>query len=113
MNTLHKYRTIAFLAVSILVFGLNVDPAGAQNATGGIKSAVDLSDAERAWIREHPVIRVGVDHYPPFEIVDDTGNYEGLGAEYLRRVGENTGLNFKILTRGYHGRIWPRGNHRT
>jgi ABC-type amino acid transport substrate-binding protein len=94
----------------LALVAVGVDGKAAAAEKGGV---VELTAEEKAWIREHPVIRVGVDHYPPFEIVDDTGNYEGLGAEYLRRVGENTGLNFKILTRGYHGRIWPRGNHRT
>ena len=42
------------------------------------------------------VVRVA--HYPPYEIVDDAGNYDGFGADYLRRIGENTGLNFKIIT---------------
>jgi ABC-type amino acid transport substrate-binding protein len=39
-----------------------------------------------------------VDYYPPFEIYDAEGNYEGLGSEYLARIGKTTGLNFKILT---------------
>lgn len=62
------------------------------------KPVAELSDEERAWIADHPVIRVGVDHYPPFEIVDGKGGYEGLGAEYLYRIGRATGLSFKILT---------------
>jgi two-component system sensor histidine kinase EvgS len=98
MNTLHKSFTMVFLAVFISILGFSPDLPGAQNTAGQKKTVVELTDEERAWIREHPVIRVGVDHYPPFEIVDDKGNYEGFGAEYLRRVGENTGLNFKILT---------------
>ena len=113
MSTLHKHLTVALLAMSFFFSALNAASVSAQNTAGEKMLDVELSDEEKAWIREHPVIRVGVDHFPPFEILDDTGNYEGLGAEYLRRVGENTGLNFKILTRGYHGRIWPRGNHRT
>ena len=106
MNTLHKYLTIAFLAVFFFILCFNIDPIGAQEAAGEKKLVVELTDEERAWIREHPIIRVGVDHYPPYEIVDDTGNYEGLGAEYLRRVGQATGLSFKILT----GLTWKQVN---
>ncbi|MET0081455.1 MAG: transporter substrate-binding domain-containing protein [Sedimenticola sp.] len=57
-----------------------------------------LTDQERAWIKDHPLLRVGVDHYPPYEIVDGKGGYEGLGAEYLNRISERTGLKFEILT---------------
>ena len=35
MNTLHKSLTIAFLAASIFISGLNVDFVGAQNTAGG------------------------------------------------------------------------------
>ncbi len=98
MKTLLKSRTIAFLAVIIFISGLNLDLVSAQNPAGEKKPGLELSDEERAWIKEHPVIRVGVNHYPPFEIVDGKGGYEGLGADYLRRIGENIGFNFKIIT---------------
>ncbi len=98
MNILLKTRSISFLTVFIFILGLNVDLTGAQNIAVDKKPVVGLSDEEKSWIAGHPVIRVGVHHYPPFQIVDDKGGFEGLGADYLRRVGENTGLNFKILT---------------
>ena len=98
MKTCPKSLAIAFTMVSIIISGGSVDLAGAQDLAKENRPFAELTDEERAWIREHPVIRVGVDHYPPFEIVDGKGGYEGLGAEYLRRVGENTGLKFKILT---------------
>ena len=82
----------------IALFALLILGAADKAAAAEKDGVVELTAEERAWVKEHPVIRVGVDHYPPFEIVDDTGDYEGLGAEYLRRVGENTGLNFKVLT---------------
>ncbi|MET0012794.1 MAG: transporter substrate-binding domain-containing protein [Sedimenticola sp.] len=62
------------------------------------KPEIFLSDEERAWIKVHPVLRTGVDHYPPYEIVDGKGGYEGLGAEYLNRISQRTGLQFEILT---------------
>ena len=46
MSTLHKSLTIAFLAVSIVISGPNVDPVGAQESVVGTKASrrpVDLT----------------------------------------------------------------------
>ena len=48
MNTLHKSLTIAFLAVSILILGSNIDLVGAQNTAANKKLVVELSDEENA-----------------------------------------------------------------
>jgi len=54
MNTLHKYLTIAFLAVSIFVSGLCVDWVGAQN------TAVDPAASRRpADLLLSPYLRFG------------------------------------------------------
>ncbi len=98
MNTLTKCMAIVSLAVLVTFSASKIETACAQKTSAGKNTVAVLTDEERAWIRAHPVIRVGVDHYPPIEIVDGKGGYEGLGADYLRRVGENTGLKFKILT---------------
>jgi PAS domain S-box-containing protein len=54
MNTLHKFLTIAFLAASIFISGLNVDFVGAQNA------AVDPAASRRpADLQLSPYLRFG------------------------------------------------------
>jgi PAS domain S-box-containing protein len=54
-----------------------------------------LTQEERSWIAEHPVINVRVStSYPPFEFFDD-GRYQGLAYDYLMLIGERTGLNFQ------------------
>ncbi|WP_068309063.1 ATP-binding protein [Kordiimonas lacus] len=56
-----------------------------------------LTDAERHWISEHPVIRLGADpDYPPFEFFDNRGLYGGIASDYLKIIEAQTGL--KILT---------------
>ena len=60
---------------------------------------VNLTPEERAWIAEHPTISVCIDPaYEPIEFVDDHGSTSGLALDYLRRVSESTGLNFRIET---------------
>jgi len=54
-----------------------------------------LTAAERAWLRRHPVIRVGADiAYAPFEFVED-GEFAGMAMDYLRVLGERLGVRFE------------------
>lgn len=54
---------------------------------------VSLTDGERRWIRDHPVITVCPDpKYPPFEFYDESGRYAGISADYLQLISEKTGL---------------------
>jgi len=56
-----------------------------------------LSDAEKAWITRHPMVRVAViDGYAPMTFVDDDGNYRGITIDVLSQIRLRTGLNFEI-----------------
>ncbi len=59
-------------------------------------AALELSDAERAWLLAHKnSIRVGVlPNYPPIEFVVD-GRQQGLTADYLRAVEEALDVRFR------------------
>ena len=40
-------------------------------------SALELTEAERAWLAAHPVIQVGIDPaWPPYEFIDEQGKHE-------------------------------------
>ena len=57
--------------------------------------SLSLTQQERAWLAEHPVINIRVStSYPPFEFLED-GIYKGLAYDYLMLIGERTGLNFR------------------
>ncbi|MEH6357508.1 MAG: EAL domain-containing protein [Pseudomonadales bacterium] len=57
-----------------------------------------LTVDERSWIEKHPVIRIGIDtNYPPYEIVNNFGEMEGISADYLQLISEATGLKFKLV----------------
>ncbi|MDR1579476.1 MAG: transporter substrate-binding domain-containing protein [Synergistaceae bacterium] len=59
-------------------------------------SALDLTEAEKNFIREHPVIRVGIDPlFAPFEFLDSHGKYTGIAPDYLALVSAKTGLRFE------------------
>ncbi len=52
---------------------------------------------ELAFLKEHPVIRLGVDPgFVPFEFIDDKGEYRGIAADYLSLIHDRTGLQFEV-----------------
>ena len=60
---------------------------------------LDLSPEEVRWIRENPVITVGVDlDFVPIENLDNNGKYIGVTADFLSLVTQLTGLEFAIET---------------
>lgn len=57
--------------------------------------SVELTPAERAWIADHPTIRVGIDQaWHPIEFVEN-GIHKGLSADYLALLDQRLGLNMK------------------
>lgn len=52
-----------------------------------------LTEEERAWLRDHPEIRFGVDTaFPPYEFVDDAGTHMGMTADYAALIEERLGI---------------------
>jgi polar amino acid transport system substrate-binding protein len=61
---------------------------------------LELTDANRKWLVQHPDIRIGDDFTrPPFVFEDDKGNFSGISAGYLAAISERLGINI-IPVRG-------------
>lgn len=60
------------------------------------KSILDKAAPEDlAWAAEAGTLTVGVDpNFYPLEMFDERGRYTGLGGDYLRLLGQMTGLKF-------------------
>jgi two-component sensor histidine kinase/ABC-type amino acid transport substrate-binding protein len=57
-----------------------------------------LTPAQRAWLREHPVIRLApTPDYPPTEFVDAAGVYRGISADYMTLIEARLGIEFEIV----------------
>lgn len=57
-----------------------------------------LTAEERAWLAQHPVLRVGVDPgWAPVEFVDESGVARGMSVAYLERLGAILGTRFEIV----------------
>lgn len=68
------------------------------------ENSISLTEDELAFMKAHPLIRLGVDPgFVPFEFIDDNGEYKGITADYLALISEKTGLQFEVVK----GLIWP------
>lgn len=64
---------------------------------------LDLSANEKAWLQEHPSIRVGMDsEYAPYEWLNKEGTYVGMAVDYLHLLEKKLGVHFEII----HGKSW-------
>ena len=88
LRTLHARLLLTLAFAFCLVLPLSAAPAD--------NISLPLSKAERLWLKEHPVIRLGVDRaFPPFgSIKDDT--YIGFAADYMTLIAERLGITFDI-----------------
>ena len=85
-NFHHPWLILTAIVLVILVAGILVS---------NLVSYDLLSVEERAWLVDHPVVRLAPDpHFPPLEYFDDQGVYTGLVADYFKVIEQR--LNIKI-----------------
>lgn len=62
-------------------------------------SKITLTAEEQAFIKEHPVIQLGIDpELVPFEFIDSDGQYKGISSDYIKLLNQKTGLNMVVKT---------------
>ena len=68
-----------------------------------------LSIADRWFIFQNPVVKVGVElNYPPYMYVDEAGDARGFSLEYLRLIEHSTGIKFDFTTKGHLHELLPK-----
>jgi diguanylate cyclase (GGDEF)-like protein/PAS domain S-box-containing protein len=78
-------KTVQFLLLSVF------------SVSSATAAPFELSLSEKRWLAEKTSIRVAPDpDYRPIEYFDSSGTHQGLAADYLQRIGEITGIDFKI-----------------
>lgn len=60
-------------------------------------SGFQLSNEEKAWLKDHRQIRLAVDiAWPPFEYIDENKNYVGMAAEYIDLIATKLDIEFIV-----------------
>ncbi len=59
---------------------------------------INLTESEQAWLKEHPVIRLGesTDH-APFLVQTETGELQGIIVDYYKIVASRLGIRFEFV----------------
>lgn len=88
-------------SVIILLFFTFLLPDCSQSASKEISEQythVLLTPSQQEWVKEHPVVLCAPDpDFPPAEYFNDSGQYQGLVADYLNLVLGRVGLEMKIV----------------
>ncbi len=94
-NSCIKTIGLAFFAMG-LVLSL---PFHSNSAVTELSPAASfLSDQEKKWIMDHPVIRLGPDpEFKPIEFFDAEGVYTGITADFVHLIEKKTGLRFQAI----------------
>ncbi len=94
-----RRRAVSFLAartvrICVLILVLASSGASAQ----GQGPAVELTEAERAWLAAHPRIRLAPDpDFKPIEYFDEAGTYQGAAADIIRLLERKLGITITIV----------------
>ena len=109
-------RVRDFLIGAILAAAAFVSPSHAGHAPADLRAA--LTDAERAFLEAHPVLRMGVGvAFPPFQFVETENGkpvFKGMVADIVALLGKRLGTRFEpvygitykeALERGKRGEI--------
>jgi len=76
--------------VCILLLAFSFDINGKVNE-------IQFTDEEEQFIKEHPVIHLGIDpNFMPFEFIDSDNTYKGIAADYINLLSERTGIEMVI-----------------
>ncbi len=94
-----------FLLLTFAFFFLiALGPTPIASAQDAGDAPLDLTDAERAWLAEHDVIRIGVDpDYAPYSFVDDDGDYVGIAMDFVALLSEQLDVEMEVVP----GLSWP------
>ena len=69
-----------------------------------LKHTLLLTQQQKAWLKAHPIIKLATDvSIPPFESIDDKGEYQGITADYIHLVENKLGIKFEIEK----NKSWP------
>ncbi len=106
-RTIHKQHFVVLVAtISITVLALILQSGFLRELKGQqfqerrdsphSLTKVVLTDEERRWLHDHPVIRVAQDpSWAPVEFADEHGNPTGISNDYLTLVEHRLGITFQ------------------
>ncbi len=85
-------------ALNVYLSGLPRELIFAEQERPQNITVVHLTAREKAWIHDHPRIRIGVDpEFAPFEFMGAGGVYSGIASDYLNLLSQRLGLKVEVM----------------
>ena len=57
-----------------------------------------LTQQEIQWLKQHPIIRIGVDAgYAPYAFIDKQGQFQGIAADFAKIISQKLGIQFQLV----------------
>lgn len=82
-----------------LLFLASAGPVPAQSVSDA-PAAVNLTEAERAWLAEHPRLRVFTKtEWAPIDLYSYEGRFRGLSGDYMALIAQRLGIRFEFTAR--------------
>ncbi len=70
-----------------------------SNPISATQEPIGTTPEESAWIASHTLLKIGITpDWPPFEFIDEKGDYQGLSADLVRLVADKLGIQLKIIS---------------
>ena len=91
-------RITFFSAAMLLLSLLSALPASARETH--VESATEdiLTNEERIWLTNHPVIRLAPERsYAPFIFQDENGKLQGISVDYTALLEKKLGIKFQTM----------------
>ncbi len=97
------WTKLALLALTVFVLAEQPKTLGQLVGPSKPVSGLELTEEERAWLADHPRLRVGIDSWwMPIEFIDENGAYVGVTAEYWQLITKQLGIEIDVST----GMLW-------
>lgn len=91
--------TKKLLAPLLLSFSLCFSPLSLSANTSNTSLSTPLSEEDRQWLKQHPVIRMGIDPgYGPYSFIDQDGKVKGAALDFLALISEQLEIKFEIIS---------------
>jgi two-component system, NarL family, sensor histidine kinase EvgS len=88
-------------ATIVTVLLLHSPLASAEDEDNPLTTEDILTPFERSWLAAHPQIRLAGDpNWPPFEMIDDEGDYQGIVADHIQLLEQRLGYTFQRVREG-------------
>jgi ABC-type amino acid transport substrate-binding protein len=90
-------RMLALAAASLALAAL-IGPVAAAKAPPAARE-VALDDSDRAWLKSHGAVRVGVPEaaWPPFDLLSEEGVHRGITPDYLDLIATRVGFRVQRI----------------